>query len=307
MAACDVLVIGGTGVDTIVRVPALPVPLVDSIGVPAIVDYVAHTGNGVALGCQALGLRTRLADFIGDDVQGRMILDRYRQTGLDFHYLLHASGTRRSVNLVDAEGRRLSFYDGRHPDDLRMPRDFLLPLLAEARHLHVSIMPWCREWFAEARERGMTTSTDLHDWDGVNPYHKAFALQADLIFLSAAALGGRRDEVMRSLLAEGRARAVIVMAGGTGSYLLERRSGSVRHIPCAPPPGPVVDSNGAGDSFVAAFLYGYLKGMPLEACMRDGAAGGAYACTRHGTHENFIDEATLLSNRAGICPDISQQ
>src|SRR5690242_16611977 len=41
-----VLVLAGAGVDTIVRVEQLELPLTDGIGVPPILDYVAHTGNG---------------------------------------------------------------------------------------------------------------------------------------------------------------------------------------------------------------------------------------------------------------------
>jgi hypothetical protein len=37
---------------------------------------------------------------------------------------------------------------------------------------------------ADAVAAGVTTSTDLHDWDGENPYHRAFALGADIVFVS---------------------------------------------------------------------------------------------------------------------------
>lgn len=46
----DVLVAGGAGIDTIVHMPALPLPMADSIHVPPIHDYVAYTGTRVALG-----------------------------------------------------------------------------------------------------------------------------------------------------------------------------------------------------------------------------------------------------------------
>ncbi|MBV8660287.1 MAG: carbohydrate kinase family protein, partial [Burkholderiales bacterium] len=90
-----VLVVGGVGIDTIVRVPALPLPMADSIHVGPVYDYVAHTGNGVALGLQALGRPTRFIDFIGDDPQAQLIRARHRERGLDADYLVHPSGTRR--------------------------------------------------------------------------------------------------------------------------------------------------------------------------------------------------------------------
>lgn len=296
----DILVIGGTGIDTIVRVPSLTLPAVDSIQVGPIHDYVGHTGNGVALGCHALGLKTKFIDFIGDDPQAALILQRYRDTGLDFSYLVHESGTRRAVNLVDPQGRRLSLYDRRHPDDLRMARDFYLPFLQSARHAHFSIMNWVRELYDDALALGVTVSTDLHNWDGINPYHRDFALRSDLVFFSKAALDGRHEQVMRDVLLHGRAMAVIVMAGEEGSHLLTRDDPLVRHFGCAGLNRPIVDSNGAGDSFVAAFLSAYFDGESFDACMRSGAIGGEFACGCHGTHEEFISRELLEQYRREV-------
>ncbi|MEG1117209.1 MAG: PfkB family carbohydrate kinase, partial [Janthinobacterium sp.] len=124
-------------------------------------------------------------------------------------------------------------------------------------------------------------------------HHKTFALRADLVFLSTAALGERRDDVMRAIVAEGRAQAVIAMAGAHGAYLLERGGETVRHYPTAGLNLPVVDTNGAGDSFVAAFLQAWLDDAGLDTAMRRGAIGGAFACASPGTHERFINREEL--------------
>lgn len=44
-----------------------------------------------------------------------------------------------------------------------------------------------------------------------------------------------------------------------------------------------VDSTGAGDCFNAGFLYGWLKGEPLERCIQAGNICGAVSTTAHGT------------------------
>ena len=100
----DVLVVGGTGVDHIVRVPLLPLPVRDSLTVPPIQSVVGHTGTGVALGCAALGLRTALVDVIGDDMEGRLVQDRFASAGVELATATHPSGTRRAVNLVTPDG-----------------------------------------------------------------------------------------------------------------------------------------------------------------------------------------------------------
>lgn len=159
----DVLVVGGAGVDTVVRVDALRIPPGDSLHVPPVHDYVAHTGNGVALGWHALGLTTKFIDFLGDDPQGHAVLAAYARRGLDFSHVVSPHGTPRGVNLVDAQGRRFSFYDSRHPADLRLPRDFYLPHLERARHVHLSIIGHNRDLYEDIHRLGLTSSTDLHD------------------------------------------------------------------------------------------------------------------------------------------------
>lgn len=56
--AYDVLVLGGSGVDTIVYVPELPLPYADSYVIrPGIDARAGQTGDFVALGPSSLGLR----------------------------------------------------------------------------------------------------------------------------------------------------------------------------------------------------------------------------------------------------------
>lgn len=291
----DVLVVGGAGVDTIVLVDELAVPAGDSLGVPPIRDYVAHTGNGVALGFHALGLTAKFIDFLGDDVQGRMILDRYAAAGLDFSHLPAPAGTPRSVNLVDRQGRRFSFFDGRHPGDPRLPRDFYLPYLERARHVHVSRSPHAEAVFADAVRLGRPVSTDLHAWDGEDSSAHPWAYGADLVFLSAAAAGKRIPDVMRQILEHGRAELVVATDGAAGCHVMERGDSEPRRFPAVTPERPVVDSNGAGDAFLTAFLAGRFRGASLDACVLAGSVSGAYACGSPGTHEELISAAALAA------------
>ncbi|MCA1856567.1 PfkB family carbohydrate kinase [Massilia oculi] len=272
--------------------------MADSVQVPPVCDYVAHTGNDVAPGLLALGHRPLLIDFIGADAQAALVHARYRERGLDVDYLVHESGTRRSVNLVAPDGRRISLYDGRHPHDLRMQRSFYLPCMQQAEHVHLSILPWAAELFDDAAALGLPVSTDLHDWDGSNPYHHPFAWRADLVFLSAAALGDGVFETMRGIVRNGRAQVVVATSGAAGSHALARGDDMIRHTACAMLGGPVVDSNGAGDVFSSAFLHAWFAGAPLEACMRTGAIGGAFACRFHGTAERSLGLAELARYRA---------
>ncbi|WP_406279643.1 carbohydrate kinase family protein [Embleya sp. NBC_00896] len=292
MAELDVFVVGGVGVDIIVRVPELPLPISD-FKVPPIRQYVAHTGNGVALGCHALGLRTHFAAVLGPDPEGEFVLAHYVKQGLSFEHVTDPSGTPRSVNLVGPDGERLSLHDGRLPRDLVVDPELYRPALARARHAHVSIGGWTRPALAAAVEAGVSTSTDLHGWDGIDPSRQDFAYGADLVFTSTHRLGDRVETVAEDVLARGRARIVVAMAGGGGCYV-KLPDAPLRHVPALPlRADEVVDTNGAGDSFVSGFLYAYLAGRDWATCVRAGTHAGAHAVRTAGTHTSFVTAEEL--------------
>lgn len=57
----------------------------------------------------------------------------------------------------------------------------------------------------------------------------------------------------------------------------------------------MVDSNGAGDAFVAGYLFGLLSGESPQRCGLYGAIAGAHACTVPATGTDLISRAELLS------------
>ncbi|WP_425956904.1 carbohydrate kinase family protein [Xylanimonas sp. McL0601] len=305
--ARDVFVAGGIGVDHIVRVGQLPLPARDSVVVPPIHTYVAHPGNGVALGCAAMGLRTAILEVIGDDAEGDLVRRRYAASPVELIADVHESGTRRSVNLVAEDGARLSFYDPRHPNEYVPPGELWAAEVREARLVHASIVNWARHPLRDAVAAGTLTSTDLQDWDGENEHHREFALTADLVFLSSAhladhpddAAGGAADAAAHAIFADGRARVVVITHGARGSTIYPRGEAPVRVPPVTFPDRPVVDSNGAGDSYAAAFLARLLAGDGYAAAGRAGSIAGAWAAGSAGTHTAFLTPELLASIGAG--------
>ncbi|WP_369264230.1 adenosine kinase [Streptomyces sp. R35] len=295
----DVLVLGGAGVDTIVHVPELPLPFADSYMIrPGIETRAGQTGDFVALGVHALGLRTHHLDLIGDDHEGELVRALHRDRGIALTDALQAGGTKRAVNLVGPDGRRLSLYDeSRSRESDRLPEETVRTLAAASRHAHVSITYPCAFALPALREAGVTLSTDLHDWDGANPYHEPFAHAADVVFLSATALADP-ERTMRRIVERGRAEVVVATAGADGAYLLA--DDEVTHIPAVAPRTPVVDTNGAGDAFAAGFIFGRLSGEPPKRCARYGAVAGAHACTVPSTRTDAIGRDELLTQVAEL-------
>ncbi|MFC7247268.1 PfkB family carbohydrate kinase [Catellatospora aurea] len=294
-APFDVLVLGGAGVDTIVEVPQLPLPYADSYMVPAITTRAGQTGDFLALGLAALGLRTHHVDVLGDDPEGALVRALHARAGIALTELPSSTGTKRAVNLVGPDGRRLSLYDiSRGGEHDRFPEPLLAELAAGCRHVHVCITHPGSFALAQLAALDVTVSTDLHNWDGENPYHEQFAAAADVVFVSATALADPAA-ALRRVLALGRARIAVATDGDRGGHLLTRDDEAVRRFAAVRPPRPVVDSNGAGDAFAAGFLYGLTQGLPPDVCARYGAITGAHACTVAATEVDPLDRAGLLA------------
>ncbi|WP_406065172.1 adenosine kinase [Streptomyces sp. NBC_01077] len=293
----DVLVLGGSGVDTIVYVPELPLPYADSYMIrPGIETRAGQTGDFVALGLSTLGLRTHHIDMLGDDPAGDLVRAFHRDRGIAFTEVPLPGGTKRAVNLVGPDGRRLSLYDdSRSQESDRLPEELVRSLASASRHAHVSITYPCAFAVPQLREAGLTISTDLHNWDGENPYHEPFAYGADIVFVSTTALTDT-EWTMRRILERGRAEVVVATAGAEGAYMLT--ADGLVHVPVVAPRDPVVDSNGAGDAFAAGFLFGRLTGEDLDRCALYGAVAGAHACTVPATGSDAIDRARLLDEVA---------
>jgi fructokinase len=65
-----------------------------------------------------------------------------------------------------------------------------------------------------------------------------------------------------------------------------------------PAPGPVVDTTGAGDSFLAGLITGVLRGMPLSEAGLLGAATAACCVTGLGATAGLrsFDDTLRLAN-----------
>lgn len=97
--------------------------------------------------------------------------------------------------------------------------------------------------------------------------------QVDIVFANedeASAWAGSVEAAIDDLAQ--RCRVAAVKLGADGAWLVR---GEERVHVGIEPVDKVIDTTGAGDTWAAGFLAGYLRGLPLEACGRLGAMAGA--------------------------------
>lgn len=83
-----------------------------------------------------------------------------------------------------------------------------------------------------------------------------------------------------------RSRSVVVTLGAAGAVIHSADVGT-RHIAAAVPPGPVVDTTGAGDAFVGVLAARLACGDSLLVACQVAARAASIAVSRYGTIDSY--------------------
>lgn len=267
----EVCIIGGTSVDTIIHLDRFPAPKPQTVMANNSYRALGSTGAGKALTLKALGLNPTLHTALGPDPEADFVAHRLRALGISALIDHTDAPTEQHVNLMTPDGQRLSIFAQPPPSQVRITWGPLQSALQACDIAVVNILDYARPVLELVRRLGKPIWTDLHDYDGHNPYHQAFLEAAEVIFLSSDNLPEYRDFMQRAV-AQGK-RFVVCTHGAAGASLLDAEGNWIEQQPF--PVATLVDSNGAGDAFFSGFLYGYLNGYSLERCMALAAAAGA--------------------------------
>lgn len=269
----QVFVIGGTTFDHIVHLEQLPAPIPTTIHQAPFHEGCGSTGAGKALALTKLGVPNTLYSVLGDDAYGKKIVDFLQANGVDLIYDIDPAGTERHINIMDAQGGRISMFITQSSEHIAHNLAALNQAIAAADIIVLNIISYCRQLIPLLNNQSKPIWTDLHDYDGQNPYHQDFIDAAQYIHLSSDKLSDY-ETVMQHLIDQGK-ELVICTHGKQGASLLTKKGAWIEQP--AYPVNHIVDSNGAGDSFFAGFLFGWMQSLPLQVCMQYGAICGALA------------------------------
>jgi acarbose 7IV-phosphotransferase len=283
----DVVVIGAAGIDTCVYLGDDGVDLSRDGSFTDNRDGVGQAGGYAARGYAALGYRTAYVGAIGDDEAGAMLRNGLIAEGIDLSAcFLDPAGTARSVNLMQRDGRRTGFYDGRGNPTVSPDQDSVNNVLAGARLVHVNIPNWARHVLAPARAAGATVVCDLQDvYSADDPYRADFIAGSDVVCFSTANTGDP-EPFMRALWQR---RPELIMLAGMGSNGCSVGiDGQVRHFAIPPSDLPVLDTNGAGDALVVGFATALLDGLSIEDAVDRGQRAARLTCSQRTPKHEFL-------------------
>jgi sugar/nucleoside kinase (ribokinase family) len=261
----------------------------------------------MACGAARLGLRTAFVGLVGDDEFGRFMLRALQERGVDTSGCVVDADvhTGMSVILSQPHDRAILTYIGAI-GALRVEQ-IDRRLLRRARHLHVgsyflldALRAGLPALYAEARTAGLSTSLDTN-WDPAGQWDGGLwdlLPHCDLFLPNEAEARhiARCDDLAAALdrLAN-HVPTLAVKLGAQGG--LARQGDRVARAPSLPV--QVLDTTGAGDSFDAGFLYGYLNGWPVDWSLQMGCVCGSLSTRAAGGTQGqaTLDEALAALGR----------
>lgn len=290
LAGPRVVVIGELNVDIV----ATGIRMIPEMGTEVIADDCQLTlGSASAIfaaGMAKLGHPLTFVSQVGKDVYGDFCVRALRAAGISTKRVSRNPDVRTGVTIALSGTRDRAFVTFPGAIETFGYEQLDMSLLRGHQHLHLTSYFLQKELrgsfpriFREARAAGLTTSLDPNsDPSGAwsKSINKVFS-DVNVLFLNQReALQLTRAKTVRSALktlAE-LVPCAVVKLGARGSIAI--RDGEIiadQGFRIHP-----VDTTGAGDSFDAGFISGYLRDASLAECLRTGNACGALSALKLG-------------------------
>ncbi len=290
MQDIDVLVVGELNADLVLLGDVTP-----EFGQTekVIDDAILTLGSSSAIfacGAARLGLRVTFIGKVGDDEFGHFVLRQLEARGVSTAGVVVDGGIKTGLSVILSRGNDRAILTHLGSIAALCYEEINRPLLARARHLHLgsyflldALRPDIPPLFDAAHSFGLTLSLDTN-YDPTETWNGGLseALHRADVFLpnetELCAIAGVTDiETALDRLA-GRVPTVAVKLGTRGA--LARCGDEI--VQAEALPVTVVDTTGAGDSFDAGFIYGYLAGWELPRTLRLACACGSLSTRAAG-------------------------
>jgi len=242
-----------------------------------------------ACGAARLGLKVAFIGICGQDIFGRFMLAEMRKRAVDVSNVIIREGGETGLSVILNSGADRAILTHAGLMDALKASDISDSLLCQARHIHVAsyflqtnLQPGLADLFRRARQLGLTTSLDTNYdpsemWVGFDEL-----LSVTDVFLpnekEALSLSREANVDLAAAWLGARVETLAVKLGASGAQGVQ----GVQFIRVASIPVNVVDTVGAGDSFDAGFLFGYLNRWELEKSLRLACVCGALSTQNAG-------------------------
>lgn len=249
----------------------------------------------VAVTARKLGLEVSLVSCVGNDFFGKYIYDYLTKNGLDISYLNFQQRTPISV-AINIGDRAFITFPGCSESSSHFPDD----LLKIDSHIHGNFHKLKRmntEMFSEGTSISATIG-----WEDALGWSKddlELLKKLDIFILNhleAKEITGLTKTEEQLEFFEKYIKEIVIITQGSNGVWASNKKEKI-FVPSLK--SEIKDTTGAGDSFIAGFLKGYLNNIPLDESLALGNACGALSVSSYGgIYENLsYDKARELSRK----------
>jgi len=307
MKCLNVVLLGASAVDVVVRVRYIPGPD-DIVLAEGVKVFPGGSTANVAVGLAKLGVRCGIVCRVGRDRYGELLVRSLERSGVDTSRVLVGSGrTARTLVIIDGEGRRaIISLGGEAIVESVEEVDLSYVLNADVLYIGEALPRVAEEVARAARREGLTviySPGGLFTALGVKGL-KGVVRLTDILIVSRVELAKlvptapNLEEGLRELSGLG-PDVIVVTLGSEGSLAYRASDGAV--ILRKAFRVNVKDTTGAGDAFTAGFMYGIIKGLDIGDSLTLGNAVAALKITRLGPRSSpTIGEVVEFLEEVGL-------
>lgn len=226
--------------------------------------YPGGNPVNVAVYLKGLGAESSYTGWVGSDSFGENMIKAIQDQGVDITHLSQKEG-KTAVTYVELIGNDRSFgeYDEGVMTNFSLTQEEL-NFIGTHQLVHAGIWGHVERYYPLFKEIGLPTSFDFSD-QLEHSLVKTLPAYVDYSFFSYT----KDDTYIRQFLKDVKkigSKIVVATLGENGALAYDGEQFYQYGVGEA----EVVDTMGAGDSFISGFIYGRLKGLSINECLKLG-------------------------------------
>ncbi|MGQ9469984.1 MAG: carbohydrate kinase family protein, partial [Nitrososphaerales archaeon] len=268
----DVLAFGDIVLDLIIPIEHFPIKEDDV----QIAQYIKREAGGVCnflITASRLGLKAGVIGCVGDDEDGIFVKDLLNKEGVDVTSVnVIKRDTTIVLVLLDKDGKHA--FIGVHGAGIELCQPINIDKIKSSKAIYTSGYTLIRSPSLDLTLEAMKKASGLNIPVFFDPGPLVDKIQSSVLddalattntlllnsFEAEILTKTHRSEQASKILLEKGVKTVVIKLGANGCYIA-KEDFSI-HLPSFKV--PIIDTTGAGDSFNAAYIYGYLKRFPIS-------------------------------------------
>ena len=241
-------------------------------------SFVGGNAVNVAVAMHRKGISVSYIGAVGTDPEGQWILSALKAEGIDVSSVQIIESSTAFTEIALQNGDRIILKEELGViDKFTLSRD-TIEFIGKQELVHNTILGRGEDYIPSFKAGGAAISFDYSETKGKNIFNSCFPY-VDIAFVSMPEADMKSAEEYARHLAGKGLRLAVITINAKGSLAFD---GNRMWRQIAIETNNLVDTLGAGDSFIGTFLADWIKGWPLNLILEDAAIMASKTCGHFG-------------------------